>query len=311
MGGSQTILVVGGTGSAGEPVARRLLTDGFAVRLLARDVDRTRVRFGPRFEYRAGDVGDRAALDRALQGCQGVHVSLSGGSDQATIARVELQGTAAVAQLAARQGVHRLTYVSGYLAQARFAADHFESKVKLEAEQAIAASGVPFTIFKPTYFMETLPRHVQGRRAVSIGRRQPRLHLVAGDDFGRMVARAFHTQQAAGRTLYIQGPEAITISNALQAYCSTVEPATKMTTVPLPVMAVADRLFMGGRLRRTIDLVRLMQQVGELGDPSEANQLLGAPTTTLAQWCQQRQAAADPRPAAPSNDRTRRGVDDG
>jgi hypothetical protein len=29
-------------------------------------------------------------------------------------------------------------------------------------------------------------------------------------------------------------------------------------------------------------------KVGELGDPTEANQLLGAPTTTLDAWIEQR-----------------------
>ena len=35
----QTILVIGGTGMLGARVARRLLCDGFEVRLLARDVE--------------------------------------------------------------------------------------------------------------------------------------------------------------------------------------------------------------------------------------------------------------------------------
>jgi uncharacterized protein YbjT (DUF2867 family) len=288
MANGQTILIVGATGTVGDPVARRLLRDGFAVRLLTRDVARARNRFGPEFECLAGEVGDRASLGRALDGCAGAHVSLNGGSDRAALERVELRGTAAVAELAVRHGVRHLTYVSGYLARQELAAEHFESRIKLEAEQAIRQSGVPFTIFKPTYFMETLPRHVQGRRAVAIGRRQPALHMVAGDDFGRMVAAAFRTPEAAGRELFVQGPEALTIPDALRVYCSMVEPDKKVVTLPLPVMAVTDRLFMGGKLRRTIDLMRLMGRVGEVGDPTETSRILGAPTTTLARWCQQR-----------------------
>jgi hypothetical protein len=38
-------------------------------------------------------------------------------------------------------------------------------RAKWSAEHAIAASGVPYTIFRPTYFMETLPRHIRGRTA--------------------------------------------------------------------------------------------------------------------------------------------------
>jgi hypothetical protein len=151
---------------------------------------------------------------------------------------------------------------------------------------------VPFTVFKPAYFMDTLPRHVQGSRAVVIGRRQPPLHMVAGADFGAMVARAFRTPEATNRVFFVQGPEAVTIPDALRLYCSLVEPGKRVVTVPLPVMAAVDRLFMGGRLRRTVELMRLMQRVGELGDPTEAHRILGAPTTTLAQWCETRPTAS-------------------
>jgi hypothetical protein len=35
----------------------------------------------PRLEYLAGDVDDRDAIESALEGCAGVHVSLRGASD--------------------------------------------------------------------------------------------------------------------------------------------------------------------------------------------------------------------------------------
>ena len=41
---TQTILVVGGTGMLGQQVARQLLWDRFEVRLLARDIERARMR---------------------------------------------------------------------------------------------------------------------------------------------------------------------------------------------------------------------------------------------------------------------------
>jgi hypothetical protein len=34
-------------------------------------------------------------------------------------------------------------------------------------------------------------------------------------------------------------------------------------------------------------LMKAMQQLGERGDPSEANEMLGAPTTTLRRWCEE------------------------
>ena len=50
------ILILGGTGLLGAPVARRLQSDGFDVRLLARDREKARAMFDEPFEIVAGDL---------------------------------------------------------------------------------------------------------------------------------------------------------------------------------------------------------------------------------------------------------------
>ena len=294
---TETIRVVGGTGTLGEPVARRLRRDGYRVRLLARDPERARARLGPDYAYCPGDIDDTAALESALAGCAGVHISLkAAGRDDAE--RVEHHGPARIAALAAARGVARLTYVSGYLASPGLAGTAAD-RAKLRAEEAIRRSGVRYTIFKPSYFMETLPRHVQGSLAIVLGRQPHPLHLTAADDFAAMVSRAYRTPAAANRALYVQGPEALTLAAGLRLYCTLVEPGTRVLSLPLPVMALVDRLVLRGALRDTLALMRVIQRVGEHGDPTETNRLLGAPATTLRQWCEQRRARGAGRDTSP------------
>ena len=78
---AKTILVVGGTGMLGEPVARRLRADGYQVRIFTRNVEKARAKFGAEYEVAAGDVEDQPSLLAALQGCQAVHINLDGGLD--------------------------------------------------------------------------------------------------------------------------------------------------------------------------------------------------------------------------------------
>ena len=40
------------------------------------------------------------------------------------------------------------------------------------------------------------------------------------------------------------------------------------------------------KLEAALPLFRYTEKVSEAGDPTEANDLLGLPTTTLEQWCQ-------------------------
>jgi uncharacterized protein YbjT (DUF2867 family) len=289
---AKTILVADATGLIGEPVAQQLHDDGFRVRLLVRDARRARGRLGPDFEYVQGDVEDAAVVERAVAGCTGVHVSLAATGTPEGIDRVEHRGTARMAAAAARHGVARFSYVTGSLVHETYGPKLPEHQAKLRAEQAIQASGVPYTFFRPTYFMDNLPRHIQGRVAVVLGRRQPALHMVAASDFAAMVSRAFRLPEAANWDLFIWGPEAVTIPNALRHYCSLVQPGIRVVTVPLGIMSLADRLVMGGRLQADLQLMGLLQRLGERGDPSEATRLLGAPETTVHQWCQQRAGTA-------------------
>ena len=283
-----TVLVVGGTGMLGERVARRLVRDGFAVRLLARDPDRARASLGPGFEYLAGGVEDSAVIERAIDGCAGARVSLRAGPDPEELDRVEHRGTPRVAEPAARRGVPRLTYLSQMLVGGD--SEIAEHRAKFRAEEAIRLSGVPHTIFRPTYFMETLPRHVRGRLAVVMGRQPHRLHVVAADDFARMVSRSFGTPEAVNRTFYVHGPEAVSIPDALRLYCSLVEPGKRVVWAPLPLMSLADTLLARGQLGGTLELMGTLRRAGERGDPAEADRVLGVPTTTLREWCERRSA---------------------
>ncbi len=118
-----------------------------------------------------------------------------------------------------------------------------------------------------------------------LGRQRQVLHPVCAEDFAGQVARAFATPSAAHRDFYIHGPQPLTLRQALGIYRQIVVPDRRLITVPLPVMAAIDRLFMGRKLAPNLQIMRLLARIGEHGDPGPANELLGAPTTTVEAWC--------------------------
>ena len=119
---TETVLVIGGTGELGAPVARQLHSDGYRVRVLARRLPAARDRDrDPDLEYVQGNLDDTNALRSALTGCAAVRLSARGGPTAESYDRVERRGPARVAELAALAGVGRLTYVSHMLAASDFA----------------------------------------------------------------------------------------------------------------------------------------------------------------------------------------------
>ena len=277
------VVVLGGTGLLGGPVARRLRADGFEVRLMARNPEKAHAMFGDSFEIVPGDVTDLGSLERALAGTDGVHVSIGGAVEQ-------LSGEN-VASLAPGLGLERITYVSGSLA---FEQNRWFPMIeqKLMAEKAIRECGVSYTIFCPTWPMEQLQRFVRDGRAAIIGKQPTPVHWFAADDLSRMVATAHQREEAANKRLFVHGPEALTIKEALERYCRAFHPEIESVSVmPIWLAKVIATVTRNEQLKFAATLFAFFDKAGEMGDPTEANQLLGAPTTTLDAWIEERKGS--------------------
>jgi uncharacterized protein YbjT (DUF2867 family) len=279
------ILVLGGTGLLGLPTTRRLVGDGFDVRLLARDAERSRKLVPPTVEVIPGDVADAAVVERAMTGCQSVHISVGGSVDQ-----VSAEHVAAAAPTA---GVSRITYLSGAtVADGNAWFPMVEQK--LRAEEALATCGAPVTVLCPTWPMEQLPRFVRDGGAIIFGEQPTPLHWFAAADLARMVSVAHRTPAAAGRRLYVHGPEAMTMRTALERYCRAEHPGVEPTVVPIDAARSMAAAGADPVLGFMVEMMAYFDQAGEGGDSAEADRILGPARITLDAWLADRgEASAD------------------
>lgn len=278
------ILVIGATGMLGEPVARKLDSEGYAVRVFSRAPEKARARFGANFDIAGGDVEDATCLEAALQGCQGVHISLDGGFDP----DLERRGAENVARAAAKMGLQRVTYLSGASVceeNCWFAG----TRARYQAEAALKASGIPFTIFRAHFFMESLLKFIRGRLALHIGKHPQPYSWIAAADYAAMVAKAYDTPQAANKVLYACGPEALTMRQALQIFCRIAHPEARLVMVPLWAAGLMARLGRRRELQAALPFFAYCERAQVLlsGSPEETNALLGAPLMTVEMWSRQ------------------------
>jgi len=278
----KTILVVGGTGLLGQPVSRCLKEAGLRVRIMTRDRHKASKLFDGSFEIVAGDPIDTGCLEQALHGCDGVHISLP--------TQVEQQVVETVAKLAAKHGVARISYISG----ATVAEENRWFPVinrKFLAEQAIREGGVAYTIFCPTWFMESLPLFVVQGRASILGKQPYAYHWVAADDYARMVSTAYGLAEAANQRFIVHGPEAIGVHEALRRYCAVFHPDIKqVSTLPFWLVKLLAALTGNQELKSAGELMAYFAKVGEGNNPASTNGILAAPTTTLDSWLESRKA---------------------
>lgn len=110
------VLITGATGTVGYPIARDLAARGERVTALVRDPDRARARLPEGVSTVAGDVTDRASVDRAMAG-RDVVFHAAGLPEQwrrdlGDFDRVNAGGSHNVAEAALAAGVRRLVYTS-------------------------------------------------------------------------------------------------------------------------------------------------------------------------------------------------------
>ncbi len=287
---NKTILVIGGTGMLGKPVAQQLKADGFNVRLLAQKPRRARKLLGDGFEIIKGGVDDVAALQTALTGVDGVHISLKGGLIEADFERMDHFAVRDISRIAKEQNVGRVTLVSAY-AVSEEKADTPECRSKVRGEAALKSSGIPYTIFRASWFMETLPLFVEIRplfvedRSISlIGKQVHPLHWIAIEDYARMVSKSYQTDESLNKELYIFGPEAFTMGEAMKMYADLA--GLKVAQISTTMLSLQGMLTFDDEWKGIAALMKHYEKWGEDGSPDEANHLLGAPRITLKEWCE-------------------------
>lgn len=270
------VLVLGATGMLGQPVTRCLVDKGHRVRVLTRNVEKARRMFGDTVEVVEGSVLNRDNIQAAMSGCDAVHINLTQES--------ELTATQHVIDLATGNSLKRVTYVSA--TTAREENRWFQLiDVKMRTEEILRRSGIAHTIFCPTWVMETLPNFVHGDRAmVIIGKNPPPLHFFAAADYGRIVAASYNDDRALGKRLFIHGPEGITLPDALERFVTACHPELKITRLKLWQARAVAKLIRREGLTYVTRLIAYFDKVGELGDPTEANALFGAPSIRLEEW---------------------------
>ena len=278
----KTILVIGATGMLGKPVAKQLLRDGFHVRVLARKPQKAQQILGDGFDIHAGDVANSTSLRAALKDVDGVHISLKGGPSEAEFERMDHHATRDITELAKESGTPRITLLSAYAVHPE-KADTPESRAKSRGEQALKASNVPYTIFRASWFMESLPLFKQGKTISLIGNQIHPLHWIAAEDYARMVSQSYKSDETLNKELYIFGPEIHTMGEAMKIYAEGT--GLKVTLISTTMLSILGSLTFNTEWKSMAVLMKHYERWGEDGSAEEANRLLGAAKITLQEWC--------------------------
>ncbi len=266
------VLIIGATGMLAKPVIKHLEEQKFKLRLFSRSVKAEEY---PTHETVQGDLFNEIDLKKALNGCDAVHI---------TISKVnEAEAVEKIMSVVKNSPVKLVSYVSGssVCENNRW---FWMIDSKYRAEQAIIKSGVPYLIFRPTWFYESLSMMVRNGKASLIGKSDNEFRWIAADDYGKMVAQAY-SKDLRNEVLYVYGPEKHSMKKLLPEYCKQEHPEIKKVgQAPIGLLKFIGKLTGNKELKTAAEMFGYFEKIKDNADDSKTKQLLGTNTTGFSEW---------------------------
>ena len=282
------ILFIGATGMLGKPVAAQLLQSGFELTLLARDPVKMQQAF-PAIKIIQGDVFDKESLEKAFAGQEAVYINLSvlQYAKQKDL-QPERKGIDNIIAAAAQTGIKKIAYLSSlvHLYEGMNGFNWWVFRLKQEAVAKIKDSGIGYTIFYPSTFMETFPyQMMRGTKIAMLGNSEAPMWFIAAHDYAKQVARSFEIAGNNNKEYVVQGTDSYTFDTATKVFIENYRKA-KLTTLRAPIGVIK---FLGSFSQRFNYAWHICEALNKYPEKFESEitwSELGKPALNLAEYAQ-------------------------
>jgi NADH dehydrogenase len=235
------ILVTGANGFVGRNLVRRLQKDGIAVRALVRNAAKAARLRDLGAELVDGDISNMSSLEAAMEGCEKV-IHLVGIIQEApgiTFKGVHVDGTRNLLETAKKEGVRHFIYQSALGSRPNAKSQYH--RTKWEAEELVRASGLPFTILRPSLiygpgdlFTVRLAETIKLSPVLPvIGTGQSKVQPIFIDDVNECIQKISMSDSYLNEMYEIGGPEQLTYEEVTKAIAAAL--GIRRPTVHMPM----------------------------------------------------------------------------
>lgn len=264
------ILVTGGTGFVGSHLIQRMRKEGLPVRAIARSSDKAQALKDLGVEVVKGDVSDKASLEQAAAGVERViHlVGIIQESPGATFQSVHVDGTRNLLEAAKKNNARGFFYQSALGARPNAKSEYH--KTKWEAEELVRASGIPYTILRPSLiygsgdqFTIRLSEMIRLSPLLPIiGSGKSKLQPIFIDDVTTCILKAVTSDCCFNESYEIGGPDQLTYEEVTAAIAEALGIQRPKVHLPIFFMKSVAKALQAVRLKPpvTTDQLIMLQE---------------------------------------------------
>ena len=233
------ILVIGASGLLARPVVRQLLQEGYDLTLGGRDSKKLNELF-PGVKAIEVDVLNKDGLAAVFKGQEIIHMNFSvAQNSRSTDPQPEREGVANVIEVARQTGINRLSYLSSLIKdyEGMNGFHWWVFKIKNAAIGRLKESGIPYSIFYPSTFMETFDgQTLRGNKIMLGSGSRAKMWFIAGKDYAKQVARAFQIAGNQNQEYNVQGLEGYNFDEAAKIFIGNYKKPLKIMKAPVGVL---------------------------------------------------------------------------
>jgi len=279
------IVIIGSSWKIDKPIIEELLKAGFQLTALVNyKVNDEELKGFNNISFLNGDSGDIDNLRRAFRDHDGVYLNLflnpSGKDADLYLESDILENVIVVAK---ETGIKRISHLSSLIIK------HTDNclvlKAKKQAVDILKNSDIPFTIFYPSHFMETIINFKCGNTLMVVGNSNYPNHWISVGDFGKQVARSFEIDEE-NREYVIQGPEAYSMEEAFEIFVRNYKTENlKIKKMPLGLLKYIGKFSI--KIDQEAKMADCLNNFPEKFEGREAWDRLGEPAVTIEEFAKQ------------------------